>query len=418
MEPDSAARAARPSRLRPTQWPASVVALAVVAVVAVQLAAAYWAVGRDADGAGLVLADGYPLGGDFILYYSASSLLAAEGADAVYDPARLAAAQAAILGADGIGYWAWFYAPTLLLLAKPLAWMPFEAALGAWNAVWLGLFLLVAYRVLPYRLTLVAALLFPAASDALFSGQNGVLSFALLGAGLLLLERRPVLAGLLLGFLIYKPQLGLLLPIALIAGGHWRAVAGATVAVALYIALGLAVFGAEVWRTYLDALPLAGIAFDEGTTRWTNMPSVLIAGRLLGLSLPLAWALQALAALGAAVAVAWLWRRPASLGLKAAGLVAAMPLAAPYVQFYDMVIVLLAILWLVGESLDGGRRRSELLIVLLVWLTPVIAGLAAGTLGLQPWPIVLAGLLAVVLRRAAAAGRDDGRWASPRSGAP
>jgi Glycosyltransferase family 87 len=36
-------------------------------------------------------------------------------------------------------------------------------------------------------------------------------------------------AGGLLGLLIYKPQLGLLIPVALLAGRHWRASEGVAV---------------------------------------------------------------------------------------------------------------------------------------------------------------------------------------------
>ena len=51
----------------------------------------------------------------------------------------------------------------------------------------------------------------------------------LFGGGLSLLERRPLLAGGLLGLMIYKPQLGLLIPVALLAGRHWRASKGVAV---------------------------------------------------------------------------------------------------------------------------------------------------------------------------------------------
>ncbi len=60
-------------------------------------------------------------------------------------------------------------------------------------------------------------------------GQNSTWTAALSGSGLSLLERRPLLAGGLLGLLIYKPQLGLLIPVALLAGRHWRASEGVAV---------------------------------------------------------------------------------------------------------------------------------------------------------------------------------------------
>ena len=60
-------------------------------------------------------------------------------------------------------------------------------------------------------------------------GHNGFLTALLLGGGLILLERKPFLAGLLLGCLVYKPQFALVLPLLLLALWNWRAIAGAAV---------------------------------------------------------------------------------------------------------------------------------------------------------------------------------------------
>ena len=55
-------------------------------------------------------------------------------------------------------------------------------------------------------------------------GQNGFLTAALIGGRRCCNWRtRPLLAGLLLGLLTYKPHFGLLFPVALIFGGYWRA---------------------------------------------------------------------------------------------------------------------------------------------------------------------------------------------------
>ena len=69
----------------------------------------------------------------------------------------------------------------------------------------------------------------PVTLICLTHGHNGFLTALLLGGGLMLLDERPFVAGLLLGCLIYKPQFALVLPPLLLAGWNWRAIAGAAV---------------------------------------------------------------------------------------------------------------------------------------------------------------------------------------------
>ena len=63
------------------------------------------------------------------------------------------------------------------------------------------------------RLWLLLALAFPAVFVNLGHGHNGFLTAALLGAALVVLDARPILAGILFGLLAYKPQFGVLIPL-------------------------------------------------------------------------------------------------------------------------------------------------------------------------------------------------------------
>src|SRR5207248_327842 len=153
---------------------------------------------------------------------------------AAYDYARVSAVQLGALpwreGA-AVPIFPWHYPPMFLIIVAGLALLPYGTALAAWLAATLLAYPATVRAIPPDRPAIMAALAFPAVFVNLGHGQNGFLSTALLGGGLLLLGRRPALAGFLLGLLAYKPQLGLLLPLALLAGSHWRAmiVAGLTV---------------------------------------------------------------------------------------------------------------------------------------------------------------------------------------------
>jgi len=87
-------------------------------------------------------------------------------------------------------------------------------------------------------LPILPAIAYPAVFINLGHGHNGFLTAALMGFALLLLDARPLLAGIPFGLLAYKPQFGLLIPLVLIATDRWKtfAAAAATVGVLTLVA--------------------------------------------------------------------------------------------------------------------------------------------------------------------------------------
>src|SRR5579871_2929011 len=212
-----------------------------------------------------------PLGTDFASFYAAGEAALAGDAKAAYDPAAHFARERALFGA-ATPFYAWQYPPVFLLVAAPLASLPYLPALLLWQGSSFLLYLAAMLAIVraavpgpahdlagvspPAGVPLVStSLLLAAGYPAVFvnfgHGQNGFLTAALLGGGLVLLERRPALAGILFGLLAYKPQLAPMIPVALIAGARWRAVLGAVAAVAGLILVTLAAFGADTWRAFL-----------------------------------------------------------------------------------------------------------------------------------------------------------------------
>jgi hypothetical protein len=112
--------------------------------------------------------------------------------------------------------------------------------------------------MLPRPETLLVALAFPAVFVNIGHGQNGFLTAALLGGALHLLDRGPWLAGVLIGLLAYKPQFGVLIPVALLAGGRWNTI-GAAAAVAALAAISFVTLG-SVWH----ASPTHDVHADGG----------------------------------------------------------------------------------------------------------------------------------------------------------
>src|SRR5439155_25718548 len=168
---------------------------------------------------------------DFVSFYAAGALADAGTPSLAYDHAAHLAAEERVVGA-GIQYQFFNYPPVFLLLCAALAPLPYLVAFVLFEAATLVLYLFVATRILGERsgTAVVALLAFPIVFWNLGLGQNAFLTAALFGAATLLIDRRPVVAGLLFGAVCYKPQFGLLVPLALAAGGYRRAfiAAGAT----------------------------------------------------------------------------------------------------------------------------------------------------------------------------------------------
>ena len=156
---------------------------------------------------------------DFVSFYAAGSLADAGTPGLAYDQARHFAAEQQAT-APGIPYIVFYYPPVFLLICAALARLPYLVAFVLFDAATLGLYLVVARRILkePGWRMLVPLLACPAVFWTIGFGQNALLTAALLGGATLAIDRRPIVAGLLFGALCYKPHFGLLVPVALVAG--------------------------------------------------------------------------------------------------------------------------------------------------------------------------------------------------------
>jgi hypothetical protein len=332
---------------------------------------------------------GKPLGADFIIFYSASSLALKGHATQAYAAPALLAVQRTLAGPiDGL--FLWCYPPTFQLPILPLALAPYRLAFAIWMAATGGLYLAMTRLIARDRLALVLALGFTGVFMNLAQGQNGFLTTALLGGGLLLLDRRPWLAGALLGLLAIKPHFGLLLPLLLAAGGRWRSFAGAAVSAVLLCLLATAMFGPDAWRAFFAALPSVSKSFAAGRVPLAKAPTLFATVRLLGGPAPVALAADLLFAAPFVVATLIAWRRPGPLKLKAGLAVLATLLTSPYLFDYDLMLLAIPLGALLSQPRPwrwpaGGRSVAALL-----FLTPILVEPIAQATHLQFAPFAVA----------------------------
>jgi len=256
--------------------------------------------------------------------------------------------------------------------------------------------------ILPRPETLLVAAAFPAVFVNIGHGQNAFFTAALLGGALLQMERaRPWAAGVLIGLLAYKPQFGVLIPVALIAGGRWPTIMAAAATVAALVAISFAVLGSEIWHAFFQSMNFTQtVVLEQGGTGWEKIQSAFSAARHWGADRGTAYTVQTILALSLAAGLAWLWKSDAAFDLKASALASASLLATPYVLDYDLVVLAVAIIFFVRHGLTSGFRDYELSVLAAAWIVPLLSRSIAGLTTIPLGLIVLMALFALTMRRA------------------
>lgn len=341
---------------------------------------------------------GKPLGTDFMSFWSASQL-ALQGAPAsAWNVAAHHARETAVFGRD-TGYAAFFYPPIFLLVCLPLALAPYLAALAAWLGATGALYWRMARSWLGSRFGVMPILAFPAVLTNVGHGQNGFLSAALFGAGALWLERRPILAGVALGALAYKPHLGLLIPLALVVAGRWKTFAAAAATVIGLAGVSLGLFGPAAWTGFLADSGLARASLEQGLVGDAKMQSAFAAVRLFGGPVALAYGVQLVVAAAAGAGLVWLQRRTPRSAAEGPALVVAALLASPFLLDYDLVILAAPLAWMLSEGARNGFRDWEKTTLAAAFVLPAVSRMLATQVHLPLAPVVLAALFLLIVRR-------------------
>jgi Glycosyltransferase family 87 len=295
---------------------------------------------------------------DFITTWSAGKMTLAGHAAATYDWPSLKLVEENVLGHPFDGYLGWPYPPTFLFAAGFLALFPYAIAFIFWVFGTFVAYIASVRAIIGDRIGYFLAAGFPAVVANAVIGQNGFLSATLIGGALALMERSPICAGALLGLLTYKPHLGILFPIALLAGGRWRVFISAGIVAVVMAAASLTVFGIKSWQEFFSGMGYT--LYANGMANWGKLQSVFGVTLTLGGGERLAWTVQVAVALVVAGAVALLWRSRAAYELKAAALGVGILLTAPHLLAYDLVILAVPLAFLFRLGSAGGFLAYEL----------------------------------------------------------
>lgn len=377
----------RPGRFHLAR-PVELTCFALGVAQAVYLAASF------VQGSFLVDPQGHAIATDFVNVWAAGRQVLDGNAAAVYDNVIHKTAEAAAVGHPFDGHYPWIYPPTFLFAAALLACLPYVQAQVAWTLLTFPLYAAAIRGIVGDRIGLLLACAFPGILANAMVGQNGFVTAALFGGALICMERRPLLAGCLIGLLSFKPHLGILFPVVLIAGGHWRVIGAAAVTVALLFAASTLAFGIGAWQAFLQALPIASHAsLTDGLANWAKLQSIFGLVRMIGGSDALAWTLQAMLTTAVAVLLAGIWRSRISFEIKAAALVAGALLCTPYLFMYDLVALAVPMAFLLHGGPEDGERTGEMIGFAVASLLILIFPLVKAPVGLAA-VLIVAGLTA------------------------
>ena len=352
------------------------------------------------------LSDGSRFGGDFISFWNAAHRVRHGEITAIYDPDTWHR----ILSTNTTGTISWFvYPPFTLFGLWPLGDATYNEAVLVWSLVPLAFYFVLIVllakrsglgaganpacennlsRMQAYAVLIAFSL--PFLSANLFSGQTGALIAVFFLGAAYFWPTCPILAGICIGLLAIKPQMGLLMPFALIASGQWRVVAAAATTVLSLIVLSTIWLGAAIWTDYLRMSQLFGHFIGRGYDQIQQLalgPYVALQGA--GMPAALAVLLQVVVSVAVLTVIIqgfsqWksskqeLGKEDGRLDLRLALLAAGTLLTTPYSLSYDTPLLMLSVIPVLARSWRDGWDGIELASVTALLILPYAQLLAIG----------------------------------------
>lgn len=334
---------------------------------------------------------------DFAVFYAAAKAAAAGNVIEIYNIEKFQPFVEQIVGQlNGIS--PWLYPPIFLLVISQLAILPYLPAMFIWLFITFFGYILVVRKIAPHPDIYKLVLGFSASYINFDLGQNGFLSAFLLGAGLLLLEKHPLGAGILFGFISFKPQLVLLVIIALVFAQMWRALAAVIATVIILAGSSIVLYGITSWHFFYCSIPFAQSLLENGRFPIVLMPTVYGFVRLLGGSNTFAYCLQVIFFILAIGIVGFTWYHrifPMAYII----LTVSIFFATPYAMLYDLTILGLTIAWYGWYAFKQGWFPGEKEVLILAWFMPLFAQEIAIHTKIQVMPVILFAIIILSIRR-------------------
>ncbi len=340
------------------------------------------------------------LGRDFINYWSGAKLTLAGQTDILFGPTAIYYEWLKDEFGQGLSFHNWGYPPSSLLFLWPLGFLPYIPAFMAWVLFGLTALYKALLALVENKTDALVLLCAPASFINIYTGQNGFLTASLLLGAFAILDRRPILAGVLIGILTVKPQLGFLIPIALLLMWKWKTIFSAAFTAIFLVAISALLFGIDKWTFYFSQIiPLQEVILKQASEPFNHMvPSAYMAVKNAGLSEGLAVIMQVISSAIALSAVIWGFMKKRDKNLQIALLCICTLMFTPYVVYYDMAILAPAayLYFRHIQAHEFAHKTLHYAFALFTAILPMTGNMCAQA-GIQIYPFAMLAFLLVLV---------------------
>jgi hypothetical protein len=346
-------------------------------------------------------------GTDFLHFYTLGTLALQGRGDLLYDMRAQAELTRRLVPQAPDRLYVPLYGPQVSLFLEPFARLSYGWALAAWLAVNVLIFAFCCYavwktcpRLQEHEWTvIILAIAFPGFFHLLAWGQTSGLALLCFTLAYLALRRdRRWLAGLAIGSLIFKPQLGIAAAVVFLLAGEWKVIAGGLAAAVVQLAAAWTHYGSSVMRAYLHALNTVREVLPLLEPRLYQTHSLRSFWWLLLTWPQAAFGLYVVSALGVLALAVRVWRSGASLEVRYAALLFATVLVSPHLTVYDLVILAPAFLLLCDWAVAHRDLAPPVFPLLYACYPLFLLGPLARTIHVQLSVVVMTALVWVTWR--------------------
>lgn len=350
-------------------------------------------------GSGMLDRNGKLIGSDFLTMYAGSLFAHTGDPGRAYELAPFHQAQVQVVGTD-LQPLMWRYPPIAFLIVWPLSLLPYFAACFLWLGATSAAFCVLVKKIAPHPLAFPLTLSFGGFYQNWIQGQNACLTGCLLAGGCLVSARHPWWGGVLLGFLAYKPQYGVLVLPYLACRREWKTLAAMALTVLALAAASLAAYGFQPWLDFQNSLSTTLLVVEKGYDPIEKLITFYGSLILLGIDPAAAKAAHLALAAGLALACCATWRKSQDPGACLALLACGTLLVTPYAYDYEFALMGIPLAWLLFHNDRHGWKPGEKTLCALVWSAPFLAPALAHVTPLQAGWIPLLALFWMIQRKA------------------
>ena len=332
---------------------------------------------------------------DFLPIYVAGRLVSQDRALQLYDQKIAADERQSILGESVNVRLPFLYSPQVALFFAPIARLSFSAAARIWVALSLLIYYGCVYAVwrscpslqAHARLVAISAVAFPPLFHFFVRGQlSALILLCITVAYLAFRAEQSWLAGAALGFLVFKPQFLVAIPLILLFAGAWKAFFGIIASATAQLVITYFFFGAATMQKYFDLFlhPSGWIDSAELSLAPIQMHSLRSFFSLLIPWPSIALVFYGLSSVTILLLAVWIWRSSNALSIRFSALILAAVLINPHLFVYDLLVLAPALLLLTDATLNAepelDRSREVLQFLLyLAFVLPLIGPISRWT---------------------------------------